>query len=239
MNYQKIYDNLIQDATKNPKADTYKEKHHIVPLCMGGNDSQNNLIFLTARQHYIAHWLLYKIHKTSSLLYAWHCMSRVGIGQKDRLMNSHHFKRCRKERKKLLSEQSKGSKNNFYGKSHTQESIQKMLESRNLAYSTNSELKEKTRQILSATCKKTFSDVPKTAEQRKRIGRKNMVMLANIHTKEIVRVQKNNEYDPKVWVNMRCVFPENKNVGCKHCDIRTTASNIKRWHNENCKHKLN
>jgi hypothetical protein len=38
----------------------YTEKHHIIPKCMGGSDKQNNLVILTAREHYIAHLLLTK-----------------------------------------------------------------------------------------------------------------------------------------------------------------------------------
>ena len=75
MNYSKIYDALITDAKENPKPDEYKESHHIVPRCMGGDDSNDNLVKLTARQHYLAHWLLYKMYRTTSLVHAWHCVS--------------------------------------------------------------------------------------------------------------------------------------------------------------------
>jgi hypothetical protein len=63
MNYFIIYENLISNAKLNPKIDTYKETHHILPKCMGGDDSKENLVMLTARQHYLAHWLLYKLSK--------------------------------------------------------------------------------------------------------------------------------------------------------------------------------
>ena len=46
MDYSKIYENLIIDAQLNPKADSYKERHHIVPKCLGGDDSSYNLIYL-------------------------------------------------------------------------------------------------------------------------------------------------------------------------------------------------
>ena len=36
----------------------YKERHHILPKCMGGNDDESNLIDLYAREHYEAHKLL-------------------------------------------------------------------------------------------------------------------------------------------------------------------------------------
>lgn len=48
------------DALKNQSIDGYSEKHHIIPKSMGGTDAKDNLISLTGRQHYIAHWMLWK-----------------------------------------------------------------------------------------------------------------------------------------------------------------------------------
>lgn len=36
----------------------YYERHHIVMKSMGGEDSEENIVYLTAREHFIAHWLL-------------------------------------------------------------------------------------------------------------------------------------------------------------------------------------
>ena len=58
MNYLKIYENIIEKSKKeNRKKENgiYYEKHHIVPKCMGGSDDTENLIILTAREHFIAH----------------------------------------------------------------------------------------------------------------------------------------------------------------------------------------
>jgi hypothetical protein len=227
MNYSKIYESLIQDARNNPKEDLYKEKHHIIPLCMGGLDDVSNLVELTARQHYLAHWLLYKIHKTKELVYAWHSMSRIGIGQESRKVNSHLFQYCRKERKKILSEQYSGEKNNFYGKKHS-DKTKKLLSEKHKGkiYKTPEQIKS----WVSNVAKK-----PKSAEHRSKIGRKGYVMLQNKYTLEIVRVL-NNDYrvNSEDWINPRKLKPENK-MKCDHCDIVTTASNLKRWHNDNCK----
>ena len=38
----------------------YVEKHHILPRCMGGGDGKANLIRVTARKHFLFHWLLTK-----------------------------------------------------------------------------------------------------------------------------------------------------------------------------------
>jgi hypothetical protein len=45
----------------NP-APGYSEKHHIIPKSLGGSDAPENIVRLSAREHYICHLLLTKIH---------------------------------------------------------------------------------------------------------------------------------------------------------------------------------
>jgi hypothetical protein len=74
MNYQKIYNNLIEKRKKEllfKKQDYYCENHHIIPVCLGGLNDKENLVNLYAREHFICHLLLCKIYPTeSSLFYA-------------------------------------------------------------------------------------------------------------------------------------------------------------------------
>ena len=67
MNYKKLYFNIIRNRRKNPlPVDEYGEVHHIKPRSFGGLDTPNNLIRLSAREHFIVHFLLYKIYKYRS-----------------------------------------------------------------------------------------------------------------------------------------------------------------------------
>lgn len=229
MDYTKIYNQLIKDAIDSPKDELYKESHHIIPKCLGGSDDKTNMVKLTARQHYLAHWLLYKIHKTSALVHAWHNMSRIGVGQESRRINSHLFEYCKKHRGTVLSESSKGKNNNFYGKTHTDEVKLKLSEMhKTLRLWENRS--ESHRKNLLASQKK-----PKTDEHRVKIGRKGYVMLQNKHTLEIIRVPASDiRTTNSDWVNPRKIVPEKK-YKCQHCDIVTIAGNLKRWHNDNCK----
>lgn len=61
MNYNKIYDSLIERA-KLRIIEGYTETHHILPKCLGGDDSKENLVDLTPEEHYLAHLLLVKIY---------------------------------------------------------------------------------------------------------------------------------------------------------------------------------
>ena len=57
--YKKWYDQIIDNAkTRTPLG--YKERHHVIPRSLGGDNTKDNLVELTAREHFICHWLLTK-----------------------------------------------------------------------------------------------------------------------------------------------------------------------------------
>lgn len=63
MNYLHHYQQLIRRARgRTIGSNIYRERHHVIPKCMGGNDAPDNLVELTAEEHYIAHQLLHKIY---------------------------------------------------------------------------------------------------------------------------------------------------------------------------------
>jgi hypothetical protein len=78
MNYKTIYDDLIKSRSNQALLkEEYYESHHIIPRCMGGTDDPRNLIKLTAREHFLAHYLLTKIYpQQNKLFYALLCMIR-------------------------------------------------------------------------------------------------------------------------------------------------------------------
>jgi hypothetical protein len=57
--YKKCYDRIIK-AAMNRDIEGYTEKHHILPKSLGGTNDATNLVALTAREHYVCHWLLTK-----------------------------------------------------------------------------------------------------------------------------------------------------------------------------------
>lgn len=62
MNYQDIYNKLIHNAKYSDTVER-TENHHIKPRSFGGLDLPYNRVMLSLREHYIAHLLLYRIHK--------------------------------------------------------------------------------------------------------------------------------------------------------------------------------
>lgn len=67
MHYKKRYDKFIEliKFKQNRVLDCYTERHHIIPRCIGGSDEPDNLVRLTLREHFLAHWLLWKAYPNS------------------------------------------------------------------------------------------------------------------------------------------------------------------------------
>lgn len=75
MDYKKIYEQLIDSRKNKPKIPgQYYERHHIVPFSMSKDNNEKNLIYLSAREHFLAHWLLWRIHRNRQTAYAFWCM---------------------------------------------------------------------------------------------------------------------------------------------------------------------
>jgi hypothetical protein len=109
-----------------------------------------------------------------------------------------------------------GKENPFYGKKHTKESVEKMLDNREKTYKENPERLESAKKKMSESAKKTFTGVPKSEEHRKKIGRKNMIMLKNKDTGKTIRIPKSDiiNYDDNLWVNPY-ILSENKPIGSR------------------------
>jgi len=114
MNYKKIYSNLISKAKERRKPDCYCENHHIIPKSHGGSDRKENLVYLTAREHFLAHWLLLKIHMDKSMTFAFFSMTKpVGNGRVR--YTSRSFKYAREQMSKWLSQNRSGERHPMHG----------------------------------------------------------------------------------------------------------------------------
>jgi hypothetical protein len=119
MDYQKMYDDLINFRQEHP-AQGYTERHHIIMRSMGGSNDDSNLVILTGREHWIAHLLLHKIYRRSETAHACNMMAmrceERGIGY---IKNSRMYEKIRKECAKLSSLRMQslqaGKRNSQYG----------------------------------------------------------------------------------------------------------------------------
>ena len=119
--YYSRYQRFI-DSLKGQALDGYTEVHHIVPVSMGGSNEKDNLIALTARQHYVAHWMLARALGGSAAR-AFFMMSNFGRYGK---VNSATYEIARKEYAKQVCLQLKAKPNTYV---ITDEIRQKMRQS--------------------------------------------------------------------------------------------------------------
>ena len=95
MNYLNHYNLLIASrkilARKKNKSEIYYESHHIIPKWLGGDNSKNNLVLLTAREHYVAHLLLWKHYRDRPSALAFHRMTKSNNSMQKRIINSKYF----------------------------------------------------------------------------------------------------------------------------------------------------
>jgi hypothetical protein len=111
--YTRWYNNIINRA-KSRNLTTYTEKHHIIPKSLGGNNEKNNLVALTAREHFVCHLLLTKMttgeerHKMISAVFY---LTGRGASQRDnKIKKSQLYENLKKQHAANVSKQKKGCK---------------------------------------------------------------------------------------------------------------------------------
>lgn len=106
MDYKRIYDSLMSVAIERAWSKgsmPLLERHHIVPKSAGGDNSKSNLVYLTPREHFVAHKLLWKCSPTRANLFAYIAMTRMSkLGTKR--CNSRDVERARRIAAQLSSE---------------------------------------------------------------------------------------------------------------------------------------
>lgn len=247
MNYEKIYENLIK-SSKEKACDRQKEKsegvsyyenHHIVPRSLGGSDSDENVVLLTAREHFMCHWLLYKINPCKENAFSWWMMSN-SAGNKyhtDRKRQTsrsyeyakkafslfigdvHRGKKLSEEHKDKISQSKMGDKNHMYAKKHTEERKQYLSE-------------------INKGEKNRFYGKTHTPEIRKRISEARKNIRGEKHP-NFGRKDMFSEEVKKKFSDLYSGKPRSKPheiVECPHCKKTGIKPNMMRWHFDNCKH---
>jgi hypothetical protein len=124
MDYAKHYNNLMStrlllkpERHKMRKSGQYFEGHHIIPKSKGGTGissrglNNDNIVYLTAREHFLAHWLLWRIHRDRSSALSFHKMLSCNKNQ-ERIKSS----RAYNEARLAFSETNKGNQYGRFGK---------------------------------------------------------------------------------------------------------------------------
>jgi len=187
--YTRIYDNLVA-ASSNLKEEwenstNVLQRHRILPGHQGGKYVEDNCTYLTLREHIIAHYLLWKIHRNPGDYRAYKMMSGIDVPfsehseyTKKRLSESHKGIPLSAEHRRKISEGQMGRMPGFGGKKHSEETRRKMSESQK-----GREITKKHRENLSNSRKKLNGSWV-TEEYRKNMAN---IVRGRKHTEETKR----------------------------------------------------
>ena len=214
MDYKKIYDQICNRA-RSRKLTGYKEKHHIIPRCLGGNNSKDNIVELTAREHFLCHLMLCEIYPSNpKLIHAAWMMSnnRSHNHKRDYIVSSRVYEMLRQTHAKILSESLLGSNNPMYGK---------------VGYFTVDNKGSKN-PMYGKLGESNPNYGKKYPEQSERLKRNNPMFNKEVVERVRLAISKPR---PKARV------PKPKKE-CPHCGLIGGAPVMMRYHFDHCKHKL-
>lgn len=108
--YTRWYYSIINNAQARTTLE-YSEKHHIIPKSLGGNNDEENLVQLTAREHYVCHLLLtkmtYGMSKRKMLFALWR-MVHGNKSQNRHVLNNRQYDYAKRKMVESISSQNTG-----------------------------------------------------------------------------------------------------------------------------------
>jgi hypothetical protein len=213
--YTKWYYSLINNRISNPHSkEIYTERHHIIPKSLGGDNSKKNFVRLSAREHFLAHWLLSKMcisknHNIKMNL----AISRL-MGESDKsgahLWSKWQYEKASESKRTALSIARSMGKDPRKGKKHSAESKEKMRLAK---------LGKKRPELTVAVRGKREH----SKETKDKICKSLRGRPVSDKTKETLSKSMKGK-------------PQNKTkMICKNCGEENYTTQIKRYHNDNCK----
>jgi hypothetical protein len=225
--YLNRYIKLISYAINNPQPADYNEEHHILPESMSGSNNPGNLVILSARHHYLAHWMLWKAYKSKEMTSAFFAMSNQSNQHqnRERRITSRIYEQLRKEFSQHISESTK--------------ELWQNLNYRQKHINTNNTIETKT--LRSQKAKELWNN--HNYREKQQLARREMWASGRFkrdHSKCGNRGDANVAKRPEVKAKNSGSNHYSNREGyvkpsCIHCGITSTLTNIKRWHNNNCK----
>ena len=247
MNYKKNYEQLIKKAKScnRVKGTKYYEKHHILPKCLGGTNKKDNLVLLTAKEHFIAHLLLVEMYtgvEKSKLSFALFQMCRKNKLH-GRIISSKQFEKA----KQIMSENCTGINSSFFGKTHTDAVKQKLSErmmgnnnpSKNGVWNKNKKLPP-------------LSDKLKTKISKSLLGKQRSELIKLKISNSHKNKKKSDEHKSNISKSLtgkKLTLETRKKMSdsrkdkkqkilvCPYCNT-SGCTTMYRWHFEKCKNKL-
>lgn len=243
------YERWYQAITENAKTritDSYTETHHIIPKSMGGDDSVENRVALTAREHFICHWLLTKMtegddhYKMLNALRIMRAESPKHQRYKTKI-TARVYANLKEEYAQLQSERVRGENNPMYGKSWTEE--QKLAHSKKIKGRKQTP-EEKERQLAAQVgrTRDPFDDKwienlskAKRGELNPMHGRQHSEEAKLKMSKAASERTQPTEVREQIRQTLLSKNLKREKLLCPHCNKLIAVNTYPRWHGDNCK----
>jgi len=219
--YEKWYSQIVERA-QNRIFNEYTELHHIVPRSLGGTNNIDNLVKLSAREHFICHWLLTKMFTgtaKSKMINAMYIMRAESSHQKryQSKITSRVYENLRKDYSKYISDMNKG---------RVQPLDEKVKQVKAQTGRKRAPFSNEWRAKLSAASAGTNNSrygVVVTDETRRKIGNK-------------IRGRKQTQ-EEKAKRSAANIGKKREKIHCTHCDQMVAVNGYARWHGDSCKNR--
>ena len=241
--YTKMYFQIIQKAKDRIIHTGYYEKHHIKPKSLNGSNNTDNIVRLTAKEHFIVHWLLTKMcineNHTRKMKYAMRsmCWNKTG----NRIISGWQYELARKK----VSESSKGrivgdstrKKLSVAGKKRFENEENRKKMGISISNSPLSKCTEERKLKISNTMKEFYKDEENLNSMKMRI--KAIQSTPEFRKKRSDLAKKRFDDRPELREIISKQFkgiPKIK-IECPYCLKQIAPHVAKRWHFDNCKLK--
>lgn len=245
--YQTWYQN-ITDRARNRNLDCYTEKHHVIPRSFGGTDEADNLVNLTAREHFICHWLLVKMNSGENrvkMVYALRMMRAEKSGQQryKTKITARVYENIKQEYALIQSTKVSGKNNPMFGdkfyRSDDGKQRQKLAVSGSNNGSKTLSARKKIQESKLGKKREPFSDEWKANMSAKKQGENNPrygvkleeSTLQKMREKALGRKQSAETVQKKADA-IRGSKREKKL--CPHCNQLIAVNGYARWHSSSC-----
>ena len=244
--YEKWYASITKRG-QNRQLDSYTESHHIIPESLGGPDTTENRTLLTAREHFICHWLLIKIYKTGEE--HWKMLNAIRImraeNSKQQRYNtkitSRVYHNLKEEYAMIQSSKMMGEQNHMYGRNQTELAKQKIsIANTGRVQPEHEKIKQKMAQ--KGKKRSLFSDEWRANMSTAKVGENNSMYGKNHKDSSIdlIRQKATGRKQSQETINKKADairgLKREKKL-CPHCNQEVAVNGYARWHGTNCKQR--
>ncbi|ACV50240.1 putative homing endonuclease [Delftia phage PhiW-14] len=207
------YVKFIDARINRVKPEGYTEQHHCWPRSLGGADRSWNLVHLTAREHFLAHWLIWKALRTKGMALAFLFMTMGGNEEESehRKQSSKSYEYARRSASMAM----KGANNHMFGIDKEKHPMYGTLGGFSGMVHT-----QKTKDLMSAGkigSKNPFYGKKHTEENKKKFAERINAFQGKSHSEETRE-------------KLRQQMLDRPRACCLFCRAEKEASSLKNWH---------